>query len=196
MLYALKLLLALCLSLASLSGINISAEEKWIFHVGMKMSLVSVKWENQFLGRLIRRLGSLRQQKGPGALKLEIEVWNSQGGGKDKHLFFPLHSLVLVTWSFFFFSLSLELMTPQQTTQFKLCTKDYITTVYHPWGQFLLPQRKVKLLSRIRLFATPWTVAYQAPLSMVFSRQEYWSGLPFPSSNPVILKFKLWEWVW
>ena len=32
-----------------------------------------------------------------------------------------------------------------------------------------------------RLFATPWTVAYQAPRSMEFSRQEYWSGLPFPS---------------
>ena len=35
--------------------------------------------------------------------------------------------------------------------------------------------------SRVRLFATPWTVARQAPLSMGFSRQEYWSGLPFPS---------------
>ena len=40
---------------------------------------------------------------------------------------------------------------------------------------------KVKLLSRVQLFATPWAVAYQAPLSMGFSRQEYWSGLPFPS---------------
>ena len=40
---------------------------------------------------------------------------------------------------------------------------------------------KVKLLSSVRLFVTPWTVAYQAPLSMGFSRQEYWSGLPFPS---------------
>ena len=39
---------------------------------------------------------------------------------------------------------------------------------------------KVKLLSRVRLFATLWTVAYQAPLSMGFSRQEYWSGLPCP----------------
>ena len=39
----------------------------------------------------------------------------------------------------------------------------------------------VKSLSRVRLFATPWTIAYQAPPSMVFSRQEYWSGLPFPS---------------
>ena len=40
---------------------------------------------------------------------------------------------------------------------------------------------KVKLLSRVQLFATPWTVAYQAPPSMGFRRQESWSGLPFPS---------------
>jgi len=40
---------------------------------------------------------------------------------------------------------------------------------------------KVKSLSRVRLFVTPWTVAYQAPSSMEFSRQEDWSGLPFPS---------------
>ena len=37
------------------------------------------------------------------------------------------------------------------------------------------------MLSCVQLFATPWTVAHQAPLSMEFSRQEYWSGLPFPS---------------
>ena len=41
--------------------------------------------------------------------------------------------------------------------------------------------RVVKSLSRVRLFVTPWTVAHQAPPSMEFSRQEYWSGLPFPS---------------
>ena len=40
---------------------------------------------------------------------------------------------------------------------------------------------KVKSLSHVRLFVAPWTVVYQAPLSMGFSRQEYWSGLPFPS---------------
>ena len=40
---------------------------------------------------------------------------------------------------------------------------------------------KVKSLSHVRLFVTLWTVAYQAPLSMGFSRQGYWSGLPFPS---------------
>ena len=42
-------------------------------------------------------------------------------------------------------------------------------------------ERKVKLLSHARLFVTPRTVAYQAPPSMGFLRQEYWSGLPFPS---------------
>ena len=48
----------------------------------------------------------------------------------------------------------------------------------------------LKSLSRVRLFVTPWTVAYQALPSMEFSRQEYWSGFPFPSpgdlSNPGI----------
>ena len=41
---------------------------------------------------------------------------------------------------------------------------------------------KVKSLSRVRLLATPWTAAYQAPLSMGFSRQEYWSGVPLCTS--------------
>ena len=40
---------------------------------------------------------------------------------------------------------------------------------------------KVKSLSCVRLLATPWTAAHQAPLSMGFSRQEYWSGVPLPS---------------
>ena len=46
---------------------------------------------------------------------------------------------------------------------------------------FLLQCMKVKSFSHVRLFATPWTAAYQAPLPMGFSRQEYWSGLPLPS---------------
>ena len=48
----------------------------------------------------------------------------------------------------------------------------------------------MKSLSRVQLFVTPWTVAYQAPLFMGFSGREYWSGMPFPSpgdlSNPGI----------
>ena len=59
---------------------------------------------------------------------------------------------------------------------------------------------KVKSLSRVRLFATPWTAACQAPLSMGFSRQEYWSGVPSPSPSLVNqwLKnhlAKQWTWV-
>ena len=40
---------------------------------------------------------------------------------------------------------------------------------------------KVKSLSRVQLFATPWTIVYQASPSMGFSRQEYWNGVPLPS---------------
>ena len=45
---------------------------------------------------------------------------------------------------------------------------------------------KVKLLSCVWLFSTPWIAAYQAPLSMGFSRQEYWSGVPLPSPIPCL----------
>ena len=49
---------------------------------------------------------------------------------------------------------------------------------------------KVKSLSRVQFFTTPWTAAYQAPLSMGFSRQEYWSGVPLPSLSYSWGKFK------
>ena len=50
---------------------------------------------------------------------------------------------------------------------------------------------KVKLLSRVRLFATPRTVAYQAPPSMGFPRQEYWSEVPLPSPPAMLRNSKL-----
>ena len=49
------------------------------------------------------------------------------------------------------------------------------------WPTDIMKWSEVKSLSHVRLFAAPWTVACQAPPSMGFSRQEYWSGLPFPS---------------
>ena len=59
---------------------------------------------------------------------------------------------------------------------------------------------KWKSLSRVRLFVTPWTAAYQAPPSMGFSRQEYWSRVPLPSAaNPKqILNVHLWgySYIW
>ena len=47
-------------------------------------------------------------------------------------------------------------------------------------------RKKVNSLSHVRLFAAPWTIAYQAPPSMEFSRREYWSGLPFPSPEDLL----------
>ena len=44
----------------------------------------------------------------------------------------------------------------------------------------VVERKKRKSLSHVQLYATPWTVAYQGPPSMGFSRQEYWSGMPFP----------------
>ena len=52
---------------------------------------------------------------------------------------------------------------------------------------------KVKLLSRVRLLATPWTAVYQAPLSMGFSRQKYWSGVSLPSPCYLLKHCKNWK---
>ena len=60
--------------------------------------------------------------------------------------------------------------------------EDLLVTTLEQMQKLELKEIKVnvKSLSRVRLSATPWTVAHQAPLSMGFSRQEYWSGSPFP----------------
>ena len=85
-----------------------------------RVFLVHCYWESQFLGRLIRSLGFPRKRKESGALQVEIGVWNSQGREKDK-LFVSTFLKALVNY----------------TTQIKLCTKDYVTTMYPVWGQFL-----------------------------------------------------------
>ena len=64
------------------------------------------------------------------------------------------------------------------------CTKYFATTSHEQPSSHTsisISSLCVSLLSRVQLFATPWIVAYEAPPSMGFSRQEYWSGLPFPS---------------
>ena len=100
-------------------------------------------WHSQFLGRLIRSAGVPEERR----------VWGSRGGDrglefskrtKGQTFFSPSTFLSLnhikSLFFFFFFSLSWELTITQKTTQFKLCTRDYITTVYPAWGQFLLPE--------------------------------------------------------
>ena len=57
----------------------------------------------------------------------------------------------------------------------------YILLIVSEKINYKIKKVKVKSLSHVRLFATPWTGAHQAPLTMGFPRQEYWSGLPFPS---------------
>ena len=71
------------------------------------------------------------------------------------------------------------------------------TRLPHPWDfpdkitgvgchfllQFMKVKMNVKSLSHVQLLATPWTAAHQAPPSMGFSRQEYWSGVPLPSPH-------------
>ena len=95
--------------------------------------------------------------------------------------FFPINE-ILFNWSFLpgLFSVI------QLAYTLSLFLHEYSITLPH----YYYVKVKVKLLSRVQLFATPWTVAYQASLSIEFSSQEYWSGLPFPSpgnlSNPGI----------
>ena len=102
-------------------------------------------WQSQFPGGLIRsagvpawgerRLGVSRRRQGSGILKEEDR-------GKDKlgFVFFFASTFLGLRHIKPFFSLSRELMSTQQSTQFKLCTRDYVTTMYPAWGQFLLPE--------------------------------------------------------
>ena len=66
---------------------------------------------------------------------------------------------------------------------FHCCYFSFYLIFYHVrvWHNIKILSEWVKLFNHVWLFAIPWTVAYQAPPSVEFSRQEYWSGLPFPS---------------
>ena len=92
--------------------------------------------------------------KKSGIPKEEREMWGSQRGGKNKHLFFffSRHSLILVTKTGLFFFKS-RTNDYTATTQFKLCTKNYTTTICPAWGQFLLPEN---LLTNPVIFGSWW----------------------------------------
>ena len=120
----------------------------------------------------------------------------------DEHLFMGLLAIWISSmekWNVYFSLLSIGLFVsfyqamwtvlcilennPLSVTSFSNIFSHSIGCLFIFFKGFLCckERRKVKLLSRVQLFVTPWTVVYQAPLSMGFSRQEYWSGLPFPS---------------
>ena len=67
-------------------------------------------------------------------------------------------------------------------------TLEWVAISFSNAGKWIV---KVKSLSRVRLFATPWTAVHQAPPSMGFSRQEYWSGVPLPSPIMILVDTKM-----
>ena len=68
-----------------------------------------------------------------------------------------------------------------------ICKNRPVSIIYNNEEWKWMYSLPMKSLSLVRLLATPWTVAYQAPPSMGFSRQEYWSGLPLPSPKLIII---------
>ena len=73
-----------------------------------------------------------------------------------------------------------------------ICVCVCVCVCVYPLEMITAATAAAKSLSRVRLLATPWTAAHRAPLSMGFSRQEYWSGMPLPSpfefaSSPLFL---------
>ena len=71
---------------------------------------------------------------------------------------------------------------------FQARTLEWVAIAFSSAGKWKV---KVKLLSCVWLLATPWTAAYQAPPSMGFSRQEYWSGVPLPSPTGVLVSINV-----
>ena len=109
---------------------------------------VERKQLSQFLGRLIRTwtpLGSPRRRKGSGALEMEIGVWNSQGGGKDKHLFFFFSTFLSLSHIKCFFFFFFKPRADDYTTQFKLYVHaqslQSCPTLCHPMDHGILQAR-------------------------------------------------------
>ena len=82
---------------------------------------------------------------------------------------------------------SKHLFLPDKVASFQnVIIKYNVCSMLLPFLILLLLESESELLSHIQLFRTPWTVAYQAPLSMGFSWQEYWSRVPFPSPGDLV----------
>ena len=116
-----------------------------------------------------------RKNNGVGCHFLLQRIFPTQGS--VLYLLCLLHS---VTYD----SLKNSLISCDQQYIMDNCTVLFLKLWNDIWHHISFKRKvKVKSLRRVWLFATPWTVAYQVPLSMGFSRQEYWSGFPFPSAG-------------
>ena len=140
------------------------------------MSLLYKKdWRNG-KGDKERRQGLEEERERVSAMELEVAVWVPRVLIPWTGLFFggPSRDTPLL-WSI----PSLPILPVSQPCAFTVCCETGGLT----WGSYVYNSACVhaKSLSRVWLFVTKWKVALQAPLSVGFSRQEYWSGLPFPS---------------
>ena len=114
--------------------------------------------------------------------------WNSPGeGNKSKLTAYSVQQRTSVTDQTLLLLLShFSRATPETAAQQALTVPGILQARTLDWVAISFSNAwkwkgKVKSLSRVRLLATPWTAAHQAPPSMGFSRQEYWSGVPLPS---------------
>ena len=143
---------------------------------------------SQWLGSAVREVSSFREVKCTGTLPhASCNKWGSypvercvwEGGMRMHASMFACAQgfYVCMEWACVSFCVYVCHVCGMLTENFSLSPSFPIHSL------LLLNPRwsEVKSLSRVWLFATPWTVAYQAPQSMGFSRQEYWSELPFPS---------------
>ena len=152
---------------------------------GCSMEGLMLKLKLQYFGHLMRRVDSLEKTLMLGGI-----------GGRRRRGWQRMRWLDSITYSMDM--LLLLLLSRSVTSDSVRPHRRQPIRLHHPWDSpgkntevgchFLLQCMKVKSLSCVQLLATPWTAAYQAPPSMGFSRQEYWSGVPLPSPQ--------WTWVW
>ena len=109
----------------------------------------------------------------------QIFAWHVQRDMfKIRRIFLHIFYIFFLHIFYIFFSQARPPKLPQETVW---CWRDAKCNSWQRRSNAWKWKVKVKSLSHVRPFATPWTATYQAPLSMGFSRQEYWSGLPLPS---------------
>jgi len=155
--------------LKKLSYFTVSRRFNWNFQKDIEEFLQLISSQSGLSGRLNFLFNSYLLSLWP----LFLENDKSQIGERKIHaviLFLLKHVVYYVIYSI-----------PCQIKRLMIHMNFYSWTLLSCLLEIWLLKSKVKLFSHVRVFATPWTIAYQPPPSMEFSKQVYWSGLPFAS---------------